>query len=189
MTTGKKEEFRKPTKYSFNKAVQNSLGVFVMVILLIILVITIIVIECVSIFDFSAEKRLESRNLYSKLTKKPVKPIESTKSTKRIRKSNSFRNRNPQSELATKPVKLLDSTRTTVKLRKAKRSNFFGTTTKKAIAEKAPSTKVDVIICVIAASVDDPATSNFRTDPYSKLTKHQGNAKSFKRKSKRPGRV
>ena len=189
MTTGKKQEFRKPIKYSFNKAIQNSLEVFVMLILLIILVITIIVVECVSIFDFSAEKRLETRNLYSKLTKKPVKPIESTKPARRICKSNSFRNRSPQSELTTKPVKLSDLTKTAVKLRKGKRSEIFGTTTKKVIAEEAPSTKVDVIICVIAASVDDPATSNFRTDPYSKLTKHQGNAKSFKRKSKRPGRV
>ena len=74
------------------------------------------------------------------------------------------------------------------KPRKQKKLSSLRNAIRKTIADESPpkeeqAIKEDPVTC------DQGPSSSNQTDQRGKSTKHQGNAKTFKRKSKRPGRV
>ena len=93
--------------------------------------------------------------------------------------------RNVQSKLTKVSTNQSTSTSSNSKQRKSRKSNLFRTAVKKRaeeLAMKEKETETEV------SSTDIHGTTSGIDQP-GKSTKHQGNAKTFKRKSKRPGRV
>ena len=80
------------------------------------------------------------------------------------------------SRTPTKPVE---------KSRKTKKVNSFRCAIKKSMANKTPAEQEQKTTC----SSNDQCKEKVENEKCDKPSKHQGNAKTFKRKSKRPGRV
>ena len=104
-------------------------------------------------------------------------------------KSDSLRSQNLQPEQTKISVKPLDPTKPSETSRKSRKSNSFRNAIKKTISQTTLH-KEDENVPAATSSTDNHDTGSIQTDyQRGKPTKHQGNAKTFKRKSKRPGRV
>ena len=93
-----------------------------------------------------------------------------------------------QPKSAKVPVNSTEPPTKTEKSRKPKKSNSLRSAIRKTVVEEGPS-KEEQTVQEAPVDCNQGPSTGFQTDQRGKSTKHQGNAKTFKRKSKRPGRV